>query len=60
MSPASPAPRRRTCWGALLPCLIFLGAWFVYPVGELLALGFTDPDGDWGRENFRRTRSRVS
>ncbi|CAH2603185.1 ABC transporter permease subunit [Rhodovastum atsumiense] len=47
-----PAPLRG--WGALLPCLLFLAVWFLYPVGELLALGLRTPDGGWGLENFRR------
>lgn len=41
-------------WGALLPCLVFLAAWFLYPVGDLLRLGFVGPDGAWGLANFRR------
>ena len=38
----------------MLPCLIFLGIWFLYPVGGLLRLGFVDPGGNWGIANFRR------
>ena len=46
--------RRLPAWWPLLPALAFLAIWFVYPVGQILGLGFLDPDGAWGLDNFRR------
>jgi putative spermidine/putrescine transport system permease protein len=53
-SPAAPARRRpnwQTAW-PLLPAVLFLLVFFVYPVGDLLTLSFTSPDGGLSLEQY--------